>query len=72
MVYWEVTVGDNWSATFDIYIGNYYTGSNPLADDLRFIFFAPNAPATNDHATGSGGHGGHYIECNFSVQMSLV
>ena len=62
--YWEVTTGDNWSATFDIFISPYYVGQAP-ADDIRFIFFAPNAPATNDHATGSGGHGGHYIECNF-------
>jgi hypothetical protein len=62
--YWLVTTGDNWSATFDIFISPYYVGQAP-ADDIRFIFFAPNAPATNDHATGSGGHGGHYIECNF-------
>lgn len=58
-VYWDIVSGSNWTATFDIYISPITSGGS---DDMRFIFFAPNAPATTDNPNG---HGGHYIRYEY-------
>jgi len=58
-VYWDIVSGYNWTATFDIYISPITSGGS---DDIRFIFFAPNAPATTDNPTG---HGGYYLRYEY-------
>lgn len=61
-VYWQLTMGDSWEVDAEIFI-------NPLtfdgADDIRFIYYATNAPATSDAPTGTGGHGGHFIRWEY-------
>ena len=62
-VYWELIAGSNWTVTFEMYILPITAGG---ADDMRFIFFAPTAPATTDNPLiSNGGHGGHYIRYEY-------
>ena len=57
-VYWELTSGDSWEVEGQIYVQPVSYGG---ADDIRFVFYAPNPLTTTSEATGTGGHGGHSI-----------
>jgi hypothetical protein len=57
-VYWQLTSSDSWEVDGEIYVQPItYTG----ADDIRFVFYAPNPLTITSEATGTGGHGGHSI-----------
>jgi hypothetical protein len=57
-VYWQLTSSDSWEVDGEIYVQPVSYGG---ADDIRFVFYAPNPLTITSQATGTGGHGGHSI-----------
>ena len=65
-VYWPITLPRKWTCTF-----NWYKGTGPWdgADDVRFIFYAPNPITTS---SGQIHGGGHYVLMEYWQQDTFA